>query len=538
MFNSKDATSKHQKEIWKSLQLYAVYRFILAATLVILSFQYKFNPLLYQLENSLAYGDAVFLTKICWFYLAFAIITLGLSLTQLTSHRIQTHVTLSCDIVFLIIIMHASGGILSGMGLLLIIVAAAYSILSPGKLSYFVAAIISLGLFAELLYSLGPVENLYVTLNQTGLLGLTIFATSVITNFLSQRAYKNQSIIVTQAKQLANSYQLNAVIIDLMQQGVVVLDSDDNIQMINKAAFRLLQLTNKTKPNQLQQLPQTFQHCVYAWGLHKENLSPVQINPMAPKVRLEFQCLGEQSDLDLIVFLYDVQAETRKAQDLKLSSLGHLTANIAHELRNPLGAASHAAQLLMESEHLKEEELTLAKMIQNHCERMNQVIKNVLSISCQKTNLVRINLNQWLSENIPHIKFSQYPDAFINFKPSKTIEPIEVDPSQLMQIIVNLCENGLRYSLKKTGKAQITLQTHFSDKTKQISLDIIDQGDGIAPEQQEFIFEPFFTTEKQGTGLGLYLAKELSHINGADLDYQKSHIGSQFRITFSQENKS
>lgn len=535
MHVSKDATQHHQKEIWKSLQLYSIYRFILATTLVILSYQNKVKPFFGQFEPSFGYSDISLFSYTSLIYLLFSLCTLSLSLIQKPRYSIQAHLALYCDIVFLLLIMHASGGIMSGMGLLLIIVAAAHSILSPGKLSFLTAALITIGLLAEYFYSASYLENIFIASSQVGLLGIIIFATSLITNFLSLKAIKNQSIIKSQAKQLASSFQLNSIIVDNMQQGVIALDKSNQIKIINQTAKKLLDINTSEVMHSLDDLPDNFQHCVFAWCLNKKNLSPVKISPMIPKVRLAFQSLGDNGDLGLLIFIHDVQAENRKAQDLKLSSLGHLTANIAHELRNPLGAASHAAQLLMESDDLTQAELSLAKMIQTNCERMNQVIKNVLSISCQKSNIKEIPLNRWVQENISHIKFPHYPKAQLSFTACDSEPVVSVDPSQLMQILVNLCENGLRYSMKKTGVPSVHIKTQYSKQNNRAFLDIIDQGDGIPEEKQEFIFEPFFTTEKSGTGLGLYLARELSQINGAHLDYQKGPQGSQFRLTFSQE---
>ncbi|MGE4348234.1 MAG: nitrogen regulation protein NR(II) [Candidatus Berkiella sp.] len=524
-------TTTPSKELWKTLQLYSIYRFILSATCLVIAYQNKLIPIFGQFSE----GHPTLFLHTSAAYLLFAIFNLLLSLIQKPNYSIQANVGIFLEIAFLIVIMHACGGVLSGIGLLFILLAAAHSILYPGKLSFLSAALISIGLLLEYFYAKTYGYNLLNSSNQVGLLGLIVFATSLLTNFLSLKARKNQAIILKQAKQLASSFQLNSFIVDLMQQGVIVLDSDQNIRIINLSAQKLLGIPLNEKAQRLSDLPTSFQHCVLAWLMKQKNLSPIQINPMYPKVRLDFQSIDPNNTPGLIIFIYDFQAETRKAQDLKLSSLGHLTANIAHELRNPLGAASHAAQILMESEELNQENVNLAVMIQQNCERMNQVIKNVLSISGQKSNIKILELNRWIKENVHHLKFTQYPNAQIIFSPSEEELWVGVDPSQLMQIIVNLCENGLRYSEKKIGKPTVSLHTQSGIHPHGVYLDIIDQGDGIPEENRDFVFEPFFTTEKTGTGLGLYLARELSQINGAHIDYCQSTLGSQFRIIFPHE---
>lgn len=524
-------TTNPDKEVWKTLQLYSIYRFILSASCLVIAYQNKLIPIFGQFSE----GHPTLFLHTSMAYMLFAILNLLMSLIQKPNYFIQANLSIFLDIPFLIIIMHACGGVLSGMGLLFILLAAAHSILYPGKLSFLSAALISIGLLLEYFFTNTYDRNLFNSSNQVGLLGVIVFATSILTNFLSLKARKNQAIILKQAKELASSFQLNSFIVDLMQQGVIVLDNEQNIRIINLSAQKLLGIATNQKVQRLPDLPSAFQHCVLAWLMKQKNLSPIQITAMHPKVRLDFKSVDPDNMPGLIIFIHDFQAETRKAQDLKLSSLGHLTANIAHELRNPLGAASHAAQILMESDDLNPENANLATMIQQNCERMNQVIKNVLSISGQKSNIKILELNSWIKENIAHLKFSQYPNAQILFSPSQEELWVGVDPSQLMQIIVNLCENGLRYSEKKIGKPTVSLQTQAGTQPHGVYLDIIDQGDGIPEENRDFVFEPFFTTEKTGTGLGLYLARELSQINGAHIDYCKSALGSQFRIIFPHE---
>tara|TARA_R110002110_G_scaffold271566_1_gene486945 strand:+ start:42745 stop:44340 length:1596 start_codon:yes stop_codon:yes gene_type:complete len=515
---------------WRPLQLFNLYRFALSISLLTISHHNSVSLIFpgSQPENFI---------QISISYALFAFVMLLLSFSAKIPYRIQANLPIYCDIIFLILIMHCCGGVISGMGLLLIILVAAHSILYPGKYALLTAAISTIALLSEYTY-MATYQNYGLKFSgMAGLIGILIFFAAVFVNFLSVRVRKNQTIILKQATLLDSSMKMNSHIVALMHQGVMLLDSQNQIQTLNIAAKKLFGLKESQNNYTLDTLPQAIQHSIFAWQKNNQNLSPIQITSNLSKVRLEFQDIGQDQNKNTLIFIYDIAAENRQAQDLKLASLGHLTANIAHELRNPLGAASHAAQLLRESQSLSCEDKQLSTMILQNCDRMNQVIKNVLSLSGQKSNMQTIPLNEWLQKQVPTLQFSDFPNAKIILSLCKENIHIFVDSTQLTQIIVNLCENGLRHHMKKNGVAQVCLRTQYHAYPKpQVTIDIINHGDSIPDDIQEFIFEPFYTTEKSGTGLGLFLTRELCQINNAQIQYTHQHAESQFRLTFPGEN--
>ncbi len=515
--------------IWRPLQLFSVYRFALAVSFLTIS-QLNASSLIFPTGHPDAF------IQISITYALFSFVTLLLSFSPKIPYKWQVNLPIYCDIVFLILIMHFCGSIISGMGLLLIILAAAHGILYPGKYALLTAAISTIALLSEYTYML-LYENYDLSLSgMAGLIGILIFAAAALANFLSFRVRKNQNIISKQATLLASSMQVNSHIVALMQQGVILLDNHNHIKTLNLAAQKILGLGKHQDYHTLNTLPPEVQHCIFAWQQNKQLLEPIHIEDHLPKARLEFQNFGDNKNINTLVFIYDTAEENKKAQDLKLASLGHLTANIAHELRNPLGAVSHASQLLIESDDLSGENKHLLHMILQNCNRMNQVIQNVLSISGQKPNAQKIDLNDWLQEHVPTLRFPNFPEAQVTLALCHEKINILVDPSQLTQIIVNLCENGLRHHMQKHGVAKISLRTQYQQPPlSNITLDIINQGDGIPSNIQEFIFEPFYTTEKSGTGLGLFLTRELCQINSAQIHYSHQAPDSQFRLTFPGE---
>ncbi|MFZ3203528.1 MAG: HAMP domain-containing sensor histidine kinase, partial [Pseudomonas sp.] len=229
----------------------------------------------------------------------------------------------------------------------------------------------------------------------------------------------------------------------------------------------------------------------------------------------------------------------QQAQQLKLASLGRLTAGIAHEIRNPLGAISHAAQLLQESEDLQGPDQRLAQIIQDHSRRMNLVIENVLQLSRRRQAEPQLlDLKYWLHRFASEFRGSAAPGQTLHLETQSGTVQTRMDPHQLTQVLTNLVQNGLRYSAHNHPQGQVWLKLFRDESSDLPVLEVLDDGPGVAPEQLQHIFEPFFTTDNKGNGLGLYIAREMCESNQARLDYKpREGGGSCFRITFAHPRK-
>ncbi len=510
---------------WQALRLFNLYRVILSLGFLAV--------VLFNVDISFVgiYAKSLYeYTAFSYFF--FSLLFLTLSAKTKTYYSWQANGPIFIDIIAIILLMHSSGGLVTGIGILLVVIVAAHSLLVPGRLSFLSAALAVIGLLCEQSYTIlsqNISTNIYT---QVGILGIVIFATSIVTNLLASRARTSQIMVENQAQLLATSQQLNAHVVSAMHAGVLVLDSHLRIRLINQAAKKLLGLNQDQLLSDINALPVAFQNCVFAWQHHGKFSPTQQMTPNGPEVRVTFHPLGKPLPVGTLIFIYNASEETRQAQDLKLASLGHLTANIAHELRNPLGAASHAAQLLAESQHLSEDDAHLLSMIKNSCDRMNEVIQNVLSLSGRKpANPQHIKLIPWLRQFIREFIAPQIQDHEILLDYEDENISLYADPSQLTQILIILCENGLRYSLQKTGQAQLCLSIKAPANADVVYIDVIDKGIGISSTIAKHIFEPFFTTEKTGSGLGLYIAKELSEMNGIRLAHIPVMEGCQFRLT-------
>lgn len=470
----------------------------------------------------------------------FATLLLPARLTEMINTQLYAAAIVLIDIVVLEILCFASGGMGSGIAPLLLLPVASGSVLFGMRISTFFAAVASIALlYGEFFYhSLTAPPGAPEYYVQASLLGLLLFSTALGIQSLSKRVREKDLINRRQASSIEALQQINEQIIRRMETGIVVMDNDEHIVHCNDAARKLLHLAaagndDTTMPAQLhEQLQQ--------WLQQPENhLARFRLSQGGPELQANFAYLQTGNNTNILIFLEDNTELSSRAQHLKLMSLGRLTASIAHEIRNPLWAITHAAQLLGESSHLQREESKLLDIINNHSQRMNTIIQNVLELSRHKpSDIERIELGSWLQGFSERLK-----NVYRNPVHCQVITPqvpvwIRFSPSQLEQVLTNLCDNGLRYSQKRTGEATITLDLGVDGTTQSAWLDVIDEGPGVKESETEQVFEPFYTTETGGTGLGLFICKELCEANNARLFFQRAADGrSAFRLGFAHPDR-
>jgi two-component system sensor histidine kinase PilS (NtrC family) len=433
--------------------------------------------------------------------------------------------------------MHSSGGIYSGMGALLIISVAGISLLSPGIVALLYAAVASLALLGDQVYGYWIQSYEQPAYIPTGILGATLFGIALLASRLALAARKSEKLAEQRGIDLANLSELNEQIIEHMQTGVIVIDDEGKVQLVNQTAWTLL---GEPGTGSISLLPETAPELIQAYTTWLEDQS--ESNPVIrldnnQELQLRFSKLSGPGKLNNLIYLEDTAERKRIAQDLKLASLGRLTASIAHEIRNPLGAISHAAQLLDENPQIDQADSRLVHIILDHSKRMNAVIQNILGLSRKgPTHPENIELKSWLENFVT--EFSQhhgFPAERINISIDPEDATASFDPNQLHQVLWNLCTNAKRYACT-TDEACLMIQGGIDREVP--FLDVIDNGPGIDPELQEKLFEPFVTTTSQGVGLGLYISREMCENNGAALEYIGMPMGgSCFRIQFARNRR-
>ncbi|MEM8500603.1 MAG: ATP-binding protein [Pseudomonadota bacterium] len=527
--NTLSIDNSQMQEAEQTLRIFGLYRIILAALIL--------GVFLVQMTTTVesAYKPSLFLFSIGTYFLLSVIAHFYAGLKPQTLSNLE----LFCyfflvDIGALTLIAYASGGLSTGLSLIMTLTVACGGIFFKDRLALLVAALASIAtlLNVSFLVNLGVVEN--NLLINAGVQGAIFFATVLLVQLLVQRIEVSQRLAAERARELAHSEYLNQLIVKRMQTGVLVVDQSHNLHSANDSAMSMLDLNSDDK-----RLPDPLLQSMAQWRQRPDvRTRPFRIRKAGALLQSEFMPLAEEDEGQVLIFLEDTSRTRQQAQQIKLASLGRLTASIAHEIRNPLGAISHAAQLLNESKNIENEDRRLCDIVTSHSVRMNRIVENVLQLSRRRASKPeRFELNNWLKGFVSQMHQSN-PDSEIMLR--RTVDKIQVafDPSQLDQVLSNLCSNGLRYSEKKTGVQRLNIVAGVSATDMLPLIDIEDDGDGVSAEHVDQLFEPFHTSETSGTGLGLFIARELCEANQSRLDYLPTPENkSCFRITFAHPMK-
>ena len=469
-------------------------------------------------------------------YLILSIVSIVVSSPQniLRSKTLLSQ-SLIIDVVAVLAMLHASGGINSGLGYLLLVGIAFAGVFLPGQLAIAFAAMTSLLVIAETLYMGQITQSDSKAVVSSGFLGILIFFAAYAFQFLTEKVRASSMEAAVQAQVAEHLQRLAQAIIVRMRTGIIVVDSDGVIELINDSALQLMGLP-KQRDYRNVRLSEicSLQKIIDQWR-DEDIQGPAKIQEVrtGQEARVSLSSLELGSHTRTVIYLEDHRALAQQAQHLKLASLGRLTASIAHEIRNPLGAISHAAQLLAESEHIHDSDKRLTDIINQHSHRVNDIVQSTLALSSRKdARPVTLELNDWLQQFVEQYSTGQELD--IQVATSEREHLVRMDPTHLSQVLTNLLDNGLRHSYSDTGESKVQLNVKSSEHDDTSYIEVIDFGKGIEDERITDIFEPFFTTEQKGSGLGLYISKELCQINQANLYYLKTDEGqSCFRIEFS-----
>ncbi len=333
---------------------------------------------------------------------------------------------------------------------------------------------------------------------------------------------------------LLNLEQVNELIIQRMRTGVLLVDASNTILRINESAWLLI---GNPPPGQreLGSVAPELSRRLYHWRhAGKIEHTAVSLATDMPEVIPRFTRLTPNDDAHVLIFLDDTSLLSRRAEELTLSSLGRLSASIAHEIRNPLAAIRYSAQLLAESPKLTTEDARLVEIINNHCTRANDVVENILQLSRrERSRPEAIDLNAWILAFVEDYRQANDlgGDHLRAATQNRRIEAM-VDPQHLQQVVWNLVQNALRYGRQPNEPARVSVVARLATDKGPPLIEILDRGPGIPPKVAARIFEPFYTTHEYGTGLGLYLAKTMCESSQATLEYVPvAGGGACFRIT-------
>lgn len=515
-------------QTWKPLRFFTFYRVTLAGLLAALFLFLPPGKVLGS-HHPWLYGTVIL------GYLGFALAAGFAARLQRPGYGVQVIVQVLTDIVAVVLLMHASGGLGSSLGILLILAVAAGSLLLPGRLAYFFAAVATLAILSEIgLAMLRENELAGDQLTRAGLLGAALFTAAVIAHVLALRIHESEVLAMRRGVDLANLARLNEHVVQRLQSGVLVVDEQERVHLVNDTAIMMLQSPHTRAGEYLEQICPQLARQLRRWRT-EASFVPEILLPPASQASLQprFTALGRSRGSATLIFLEDTAALAQQAQQMKLAALGRLTASIAHEVRNPLGAISHAGQLLAESPHLDAGERRLTEIIENHTRRVNAIVENVLQLSRRgQANPRDIDLEAWIHDFVDELTHCErLPADRIDIRCDHDGVQVSFDPGQLHQVLWNLTHNAIQH-----GGGAAALRIGLTE-ARLPCVEVLDAGQGIPEEVENQMFEPFFTTSASGTGLGLYLSRELCELNDARLSYaRRSGGGSRFRITFTRHS--
>ncbi|ROR34698.1 sensor histidine kinase [Inmirania thermothiophila] len=520
---------------WQTLLIIGTYRLALAGLLTVLAVT-GLAP------RTLGVADPALFTLAAVVYLVLALAGSIAFHLRRPAFDTQVHLQGFVDIALITALIHAAGGVSSGLGMLLLVVVIGGGLLLEGRLAVLFAALATLALLAEETYRQLTTGADPAAYPRIGILGAALFATAYLAHVLARRVRQSEALAARRAVDLANLAELNDYIIQRFRSGLLAVDAAQRIRLVNDAAWRLLGMPALGERTPLAAVAPGLAEALEAW--RQERRQPreaVRATPGGRDVLPRFYPLGAGADAGTLVVLEDDQVVTEQVQQLKLASLGRLSASIAHEIRNPLGAIAHAAQLLEETEGLDEGTRRLVAIVRDNARRVNTVVENVLQISRAPRARTRpLALAPWLERFAAEFRAQRglgADDAL-----AVAVEPadltVEADPDQLHQILWNLCANADEHGRDEAGRLHLTLRAGTAPETGGAFIEVADRGPGILPEVASRIFEPFFSTGGRGTGLGLYIARELAAVAGAALEYRPVPTGgSAFRLRLAGERE-
>ena len=514
-----------------ALRYFNFYRIVIAGVFAALSVSGKLPPALSDIDARLFVATSLG-------YLVLASAALLVAEQRALTYRLQVYGGVLGDLLATTLLMHAAGGVTSGIGMLLVVSVAGACLLASGRAAVFFAAVASIAMLGETFF--GTLYGGYSRVNytQAGLLGAACFGTAILASALAERARRSEALAAARALDIEHLSRLNEHIVRRMRAGIMVLDGDGAVVLANDAAAEILGCDSGTLRGSLAIISMPVDDAYRRWLSNGENPGASVAAHGSINALVSFTELGahEPDQHGTLVFLEDAAETRQRVQQLKLASLGRLTASIAHEIRNPLGAISHAAQLLSESPDLRAQDKRLTDIVLQQSQRVNSIIENVMTIGRRQVVVSEsFALRPWLEEFCSELeeRFSLADDALVVRCPDTDIT-IRMDKSQLRQVLWNLSENGLRYA---TGTPLLSFAAGLIESNGRPFLEIFDSGPGLSDAIADRLFEPFATTESQGTGLGLYIARELCESNQASLQLIARQPGCRFRIMFAHPGR-
>ena len=506
---------------WRSFQYFNLYRLLLAALFCLaIVFPNEWTERLHLQPTVVIFG----LTG------GYMLATVGgLLLATYWQHHFNSQLSgqMMVDVAVVSFLMLLAGGVSSGLSVLLLVSLAAGSLVGRGRLVLFYAAVATLAVLLAQIYGIVFEGFEQATIVQAGFISAGFFATAILARLLGQRVMINEDLARRRGVALENQIRISQRVVERMQDGVLIVGPDGLVSRSNPMAKAMLGLGDGDDGIDLALQVPTLgaAFCVWEAGGRSEPLDFCA--PDGRELRARFE-QTTSTDGDVLIFLEDVGRVKERARELKLASLGRLTASIAHEIRNPLSAIGHAGELLRE-ERRGEMQERLLRILGDNVIRLDRIVRDILELGRQsRADAELLRGDEFCAGFVDHFATTEglAPGVIV----LDTAEGLGIcfDRSHLHQVLWNLVGNALRHSSGGPGAVRIVLA--HGQAEGRVELHVIDDGPGVRAADREQIFEPFFTTHTQGTGLGLFIAREVCAANNATLELMATSGGAHFVV--------
>jgi two-component system sensor histidine kinase PilS (NtrC family) len=507
------------ESFWRSLRFFSMYRLSIALLFMAAS-------LVFGDTVSLGTQDPLLFDRVAAVYVLASIVFLAVLLRRPRRFSLQLSVQVALDIAALTVMMFASGGQKSGIAILVLVVVAGAALVGQGRMTLFYAALASVAMLLEESWRALTRDADPADFVRTGIISIAFFATAIIVRLLAQRVVANETLARERGRELNDQLRISERIIRDMEDGVLVVDGDGRVRLLNPRAEALLSVESPSG-TELSRLSRELANRYRVWsGQPVETVE--MLRPDGGRLLRVRYLPSAESGGNALIYLEDMERVQSQAQQLKLAALGRLTANMAHEIRNPLAAISHAAELLAEedADPLRQR---LARIIHDNTRRLNRLVTEVLELGRRdraQPEALRwqVFLSGFMEELILHDE-----SAGRRVRVGECDVELRFDRGHLYRILWNLLANALRHASPADGA--VRLEARPGATANRIELHVVDDGSGVEEAQRNLVFEPFFTTHGAGTGLGLYIARELCEASGARLELLDEGPGAHFRIT-------
>jgi two-component system sensor histidine kinase PilS (NtrC family) len=538
-FNDPSRPTTPAESPWRVLSLLNVFRLLLPMLLLVVFFFDSPSTTVGSVHSGLFIGVTVA-------YFAFGLVCIQTIQSRTPPAEWQALVQLIVDSIMFAVLIHASGGISSGLATLLVLPTGGCAMILRRRFALLGTSIVTLALLSETMLSFIQGESTRPDFLITGITGASLFTITLLALPFAARLRESEALAQQREIDLANLNELNEFIVQHLRESILVVDEKGQVRLTNETASRLLNGGPIPAGTPLASVSPRLSYVLEAWRSQtsdrRDNVGEIVAADGGTVIRPHFVALSESGTGPVLIFLEDTSVIADRAQQSKLAALGRLSASIAHEIRNPVGAMSHASQLLRESPSLSDDDRHLTDIIEKNGVRVSHIIENVLQLSRRDaTKQERFDVAQWLGGFVREYETTmQLTPGSVSIETDRNAGRIEVhfDPSHLHQVLWNLCDNALRHGAAGSSTGRVDIRTGRIAATGRPFLEVGDRGHGVDPGQAERIFEPFFTTGTGGTGLGLFISRELCQTNGGLLLYEpRDGGGSIFRIIFADPRR-